>query len=216
MITSLTINGHLIWDWSKVIPLLVCDKIEYSDDDISPIGIDDKYVELCRIKLNIHSLIHNEANFKDIMNVWNSLEKIMDMPRIAEFLIFTTLSRIKDTNITTENLWRVEPLIIVLLRFCYWYSQILKLPSVKHKQQEIKQRLGKKLLRRLKNHALQTIPIEDIISDEQLKKEIDDEARKRLYESGSSKEHLEFESGILGWLIDILKGGWKPKEIIKN
>jgi hypothetical protein len=56
------------------------------------------------------------------------------------------------------------------------------------------------------------------IIDKLVKKEIDNETRKSLYESGSSKEHLEFESGVLGWLMDNLKkiNNWGPKDIVKK
>jgi hypothetical protein len=47
--------------------------------------------------------------------------------------------------------------------------------------------------------------------------EINNETKKRLYESGSSKEHLDFEGGVLEWLVENLKNlKTKPLDNIKK
>jgi hypothetical protein len=58
MKTNYTINGNIIWDWANLIPLLKNDITDFSDQDIIPLKIDEEYLEFCKIKLNIHSLIY--------------------------------------------------------------------------------------------------------------------------------------------------------------
>jgi hypothetical protein len=189
MKTNYTINGNIIWDWANLIPLLKNDITDFSDQDIIPLKIDEEYLEFCKIKLNIHSLIYEKANFNDILNAWNEIKKIIDIEKIAELLLYTTYSRIVDNGITLDNLWRVEPNIIILLKFCYWSSQILQIPTLVHKQKEVRQRLGGKLLRKIKSIAHDSISIPDDDSDENIKIEID----KNIHQMNNLQKERDFK-----------------------
>jgi hypothetical protein len=189
MKTNYTINGNIIWDWASLIPLLQKDITDFSDQDIIPLKIDEEYLEFCKIKLNIHSLIYEKANFNDILNAWNEIKKIIDIEKIAELLLYTTYSRIVDNGITLDNLWRVEPNIIILLKFCYWSSQILQIPTLVHKQKEVRQRLGGKLLRKIKSIAHDSISIPDDDSDENIKIEID----KNIHQMNNLQKERDFK-----------------------
>jgi hypothetical protein len=189
MKTNYTINGNIIWDWANLIPLLKNDITDFSDQDIIPLKIDEEYLEFCKIKLNIHSLIYEKANFNDILNGWNEIKKIIDIEKIAELMLYTTYSRIVDNGITLDNLWRVEPNIIILLKFCYWSSQILQIPTLVHKQKEVRQRLGGKLLRKIKSIAHDSISIPDDDSDENIKIEID----KNIHQMNNLQKERDFK-----------------------
>jgi hypothetical protein len=189
MKTNYTINGNIIWDWASLIPLLQKDITDFSDQDIIPLKIDEEYLEFCKIKLNIHSLIYEKANFNDILNAWNEIKKIIDIEKIAELLLYTTYSRIVDNGITLDNLWKVEPNIIILLKFCYWSSQILQIPTLVHKQKEVRQRLGGKLLRKIKSIAHDSISIPDDDSDENIKIEID----KNIHQMNNLQKERDFK-----------------------
>jgi hypothetical protein len=189
MKTNYTINGNIIWDWASLIPLLQKDITDFSDQDIIPLKIDEEYLEFCKIKLNIHSLIYEKANFNDILNGWNEIKKIIDIEKIAELLLYTTYSRIVDNGITLDNLWKVEPNIIILLKFCYWSSQILQIPTLVHKQKEVRQRLGGKLLRKIKSIAHDSISIPDDDSDENIKIEID----KNIHQMNNLQKERDFK-----------------------
>jgi hypothetical protein len=189
MKTNYTINGNIIWDWANLIPLLKNDITDFSDQDIIPLKIDEEYLEFCKIKLNIHSLIYEKANFNDILNAWNEIKKIIDIEKIAELLLYTTYSRIVDNGITLDNLWKVEPNIIILLKFCYWSSQILQIPTLVHKQKEVRQRLGGKLLRKIKSIAHDSISIPDDDSDENIKIEID----KNIHQMNNLQKERDFK-----------------------
>jgi hypothetical protein len=189
MKTNYTINGNIIWDWASLIPLLQKDITDFSDQDIIPLKIDEEYLEFCKIKLNIHSLIYEKANFNDILNGWNEIKKIIDIEKIAELMLYTTYSRIVDNGITLDNLWRVEPNIIILLKFCYWSSQILQIPTLVHKQKEVRQRLGGKLLRKIKSIAHDSISIPDDDSDENIKIEID----KNIHQMNNLQKERDFK-----------------------
>jgi hypothetical protein len=189
MKTNYTINGNIIWDWANLIPHLKNDITDFSDQDIIPLKIDEEYLEFCKIKLNIHSLIYEKANFNDILNGWNEIKKIIDIEKIAELMLYTTYSRIVDNGITLDNLWRVEPNIIILLKFCYWSSQILQIPTLVHKQKEVRQRLGGKLLRKIKSIAHDSISIPDDDSDENIKIEID----KNIHQMNNLQKERDFK-----------------------
>ncbi|MGA8081800.1 MAG: hypothetical protein WB988_08045, partial [Candidatus Nitrosopolaris sp.] len=169
MLTARYINRKLIWDWKNLIEAIQDGKLR-TENDIGPTRIDDEYIEFCKIKLNIRSLIYQRCRIEDIIDGWNGLNETLDLVRILEVFLWTSMSRLN--GIGVSEIYKFEPDVIDFLKICYWYSRIRRTPTIIHKVKELRSRLAKKLLYKLESpkrsinyEGLSDIEIEQIISD---------------------------------------------------
>jgi hypothetical protein len=169
LLTARYINRKLIWDWKNLIEAIQDGKLR-TENNIGPTRIDDEYIEFCKIKLNIRSLIYQHCRIDDLVDGWNGLNETLDLVRMLEVFLWTSMSRLN--GIDVSEIYKFEPDVIDFLKICYWYSRIRRTPTIIHKVKELRSRLAKKLLYKLESpkrsidyEGLSDIEIEQIISD---------------------------------------------------
>lgn len=141
--------------------------------DIGPTRIDDEYIEFCKIILNIRSLIYQDCKVNDLIDGWNELSKTLDLVRVLELFLATSMSRLKDVDVS--EIYKFEPDVIDFLKICYWYSRLRTIVTVIHKIKELRVRLAKKLLYRLESKVSINY---DGLSSEEIQKMISDTIRE--------------------------------------
>jgi hypothetical protein len=104
--TARYIGERLVWDWKKLIEVIKNGRLEISESDIGPTAIDDEYIEFCKIKLNIRSLIYQNCGIDDLIVGWDELNKEFDLVRVLELFVSTSMSRLKDTN--TSEIYKIR------------------------------------------------------------------------------------------------------------
>jgi hypothetical protein len=166
--TAMYVGKRLVWDWKNIIDRIQNGNLEFSENDIGPARIDDEYIEFCKIILNIRSLIYQNCKVNDLIDGWNELSKTLDLVRVLELFLSTSMSRLKDVDVS--EIHKFEPDVIDFLKICCWYSRLRTTVSVVHKIKELRVRLAKKLLYRLETGK---VPINyNGISSEEIQKMI--------------------------------------------
>lgn len=161
--TARYIGKLLVWDWKGLMKAIHNGRLELSDIDAVPTRIDDDYVEFCKIKLNVRSLIYRNSSIDDLIEGWNGLNAKFDLVRVAELFLWTSMERLK--GIPVSEIYNFEPDVIDFLKICYWYSKIMRIPTVVHKTKELRTRLAKKLLYKLETGKV-SINYEGLSEDE--------------------------------------------------
>jgi hypothetical protein len=120
--TAMCVGNRLVWDWKKLIEAIQDGRLEFSESEIGPTAIDDEYIEFCKIILNNRSLIYQNCKVNDLIDGWNELSKTLDLVRVLELFLSTSMSRLKDVDVS--EIYKFEPDVIDFLKICCWYSRL--------------------------------------------------------------------------------------------
>jgi hypothetical protein len=148
--TAMYVGKRLLWDWKDLVNAIQIGMLELCDKDAFPTTMDDEYVKFCKIKLNVRSLIYRDCTADDLIDGWNSLSATLDLVRVVELILSTSLSRLE--GICVSEIYKFEPDVIDFLKICYWYSLVRRTPAIIHKTKELRTRLTKRLLYKLESN----------------------------------------------------------------
>src|SRR5215211_18233 len=184
------INNTILWDCRRLVKEINRSSSLLIDSmDRSPIQIDDNIINLNKIKIDIQSTIYKEAVSADIINSWYSFSKYFPIEKFLEIFMFEYVSKLVKKGVAD-----FEPDIIELLRLAYWFDKCLILENFEYKINEVRYKLGKRLLKNFEKYN-----ISRSIDDYTFNNELNTLILKQKRQVFTDKEKKQFANYLKNW-----------------
>jgi hypothetical protein len=136
---------ELPWNWDEVILATKDGRTEFDENDLIIQKVDNNTIKIAKIKFRIDSVIFEDASAEEILEGYNELTSFCDVIRVIELLVKSMVTRANGQT----NIEEIEPEVLDFVKICYWYIQIKRINTLKHRRKEVRTRLCAKLLFKL-------------------------------------------------------------------